>query len=188
MTAQAYRTHPRSLAATLLLAIAVSALSMAGPSGAFACDNVEAKPSSTSLAKIEAATRCLVNKRRAKRDLKKLDGNGKLENAATRHSRDMEEHNYFSHTSLDGDSLVDRIRQTGYLSGSSNWVVGENIGWGSGSSATPRSMVKAWMNSSGHKDNILKPAFRDIGVGVARGAPRGGVGDAATYTTDFGKN
>lgn len=192
MKARANHILRRSLVAPLLvalgLALIASAALSASRAAAIDCDHLDAHPSSTSLDTIERTTRCLVNKRRLKRDLHKLDRSGKLDDAARRHSRDMEGHNYFSHTSRNGASLIDRIRRTGYLSGSNSWLVGENIGWGSGSRSTPRSMVKAWMNSSGHKANILKPGFRDIGVGIARGAPRGGSSDAATYTTDFGKN
>ena len=63
-------------------------------------------------------------------------------------------------------------------------ILGENIGWGSGSLATPRSMVNAWMHSAPHRHNILDGRYRSVGVGVAFGAPVGGSG--ASYTTDFG--
>ena len=50
---------------------------------------------------------------------------------------------------------------------------------------TPRTMVRLWMNSPGHKANILRRAYREIGVGVVTGTPTGS-SRGATYTTDFG--
>jgi len=92
---------------------------------------------------------------------------------------------FFSHTSLTGASFVDRIRRTGYLSGVRSWAVGENIAYGSGTRATARAIGTAWMNSAGHRANILSSTYRAIGIGIARGMPVGPGG--ATYTTDFGR-
>jgi uncharacterized protein YkwD len=64
--------------------------------------------------------------------------------------------------------------------------VGENIAWGSQELATPRSIVNGWMHSPGHRANILNRRFREIGIGVSRGAPEPGFDRAATYATDFG--
>ena len=91
---------------------------------------------------------------------------------------------YFDHTSKSGASFVTRIKRTGWTRTRRSWTVGENIGYGSGSLATPREMVRAWMNSAGHRQNILARQFKVIGIGVANGAPTGGGG--ATYATDFG--
>ena len=96
----------------------------------------------------------------------------------------MVEHLYFEHDSRNGDSFADRIRDTGYLSRASRWVVGENLAWGSGRLATPEAIVKAWMDSPGHRANILSGRYREIGIGLTLGSPRGG--DGATYATEFG--
>src|SRR2546423_1519821 len=74
------------------------------------------------------------------------------------------------------------IHNAGY----SGRTLGENIAWGSLQYSTPASIVKMWMHSPGHRANILRAGFRDIGIGIARGAPQAGVHGAATYTTDFG--
>ncbi|HEV2774626.1 MAG TPA: CAP domain-containing protein, partial [Solirubrobacteraceae bacterium] len=50
----------------------------------------------------------------------------------------------------------------------------------------PKSIVRGWMGSPGHRHAILDDSFRDVGVGVAPGAPRKVRGRAATYTTEFG--
>ena len=181
------RTSTRLLPAVLLPAALVAALVTAAPASA-GCPHAKSKPTSTSIANVERATRCLINKRRKRHGLKRLDASARLDESAGKHSRDMEERNYFSHTSRDGDSVVDRVRRTGYLRGSEDWSVGENIAWQIGSRAKPKSIVKGWMSSSSHRSLILRSSFRDVGIGVARGAPRGGTKDAGTYTTDFGRN
>ena len=75
--------------------------------------------------------------------------------------------NYFSHTSLAGASFVDRIRRAGYLRERARWAVGENIAWGTGALATPRAIVRAWMNSPGTGRTSSTRRFREIGIGVA---------------------
>lgn len=170
-----------SLAAALVASMAFPASASAG------CPGADADPNDVRLAKARAATLCLVNAQRERRGIRPLRGDSKLREAATGHSLKMAKRNFFSHLSLNGDSVSDRIRATGYLAGARSWAVGENIGWGSGVMATPRRMVRAWMQSPPHKEALLSRKFRDIGVGVARGAPVSGITGGATYTTDFGR-
>jgi len=73
----------------------------------------------------------------------------------------------------DGKNVVDRIQPTGYIPNSGDWVVGENLAWGSGALSTPQAIVNGWMNSPGHRANILKPAFTHIGIGLAGGGRMG---------------
>ena len=63
--------------------------------------------------------------------------------------------------------------------------MGENIGWGQASLATARSMVAAWMNSPGHRENLLSADYTQVGLGLALGTPADQTW-GATYTTDFG--
>ena len=67
--------------------------------------------------------------------------------------------------------MVDRIRRTGYTSGARGWALGENIAWGSGRLATAAQIHRSWMNSSGHRANILQRSFREIGIGIETGLP-----------------
>ncbi len=90
----------------------------------------------------------------------------------------MVRRHYFGHGDFAG-----RIRRAGYR----GWTLGENIAWGSLQWSTPAAIVDMWMHSPGHRANILRPQFREIGIGIAVGAPQRCVGGAATYTTDFGK-
>jgi uncharacterized protein YkwD len=99
----------------------------------------------------------------------------------------MARRNYFSHDTLGGGSFVDRIRRAGYFRGARSWSVGENLAWGSRSQSAPRVITRMWMNSPGHRANILSASFREIGIGVAFDSPVAGGGrPAATYATTFG--
>ena len=64
-------------------------------------------------------------------------------------------------------------------------MLGENLAWGTGSFSTPRSAMATWMSSPAHRANVLKRAYREIGVGVVLGVPGAGAA-GATYTVDFG--
>ena len=85
----------------------------------------------------------------------------------------MVANHYFEHTSPDGDSVGDRIREAGYGKPGDGWKVGENLGWGTGERATPNSLVDEWLNSAAHKKNMLTGAYRELGVGVADRRPQG---------------
>ena len=135
---------------------------------------------------MKSSTICLVNAERTERGLRPLRLNHRLAVAARGHARDMVRRDYFSHDSFSGASFVDRIRHNGYLRGRRAWVVGENLAWGAGNRSTPASIVRAWMNSPGHRANILQRRFREVGIGLAMGAPTGSFDTAATYATDFG--
>jgi uncharacterized protein YkwD len=130
-------------------------------------------------------TLCLINAERGKAGAQPLRLDAKLHRAAVRHSRDMVAKRYFAHESRSGTRFSSRIARTGWMSGRGNWSVGENLAWGSGTQATPTSIVAAWMHSAGHRQNMLNPRFHVIGIGIASGAPVGANG-GSTYTTDFG--
>src|SRR5947209_4193785 len=71
--------------------------------------------------------------------------------------------------------------------GASFWMVGENLRWGTGSLASPKSVVAAWMKSAEHRHVMLTGTFREIGIGFAPGSPTGtDEAAAAIYTADFG--
>jgi uncharacterized protein YkwD len=150
------------------------------------CTNTDLMPAAGNLPVIRAAVLCLHNKERAQRGLAPLKENAKLRKAAKGHSDNMVAQHFFDHTAPDGSDMVDRILGTGYASGQ-GWSLGENIAWGTGNLATAREIHDAWMHSPGHKANILRRQFREIGIGIAVGAPvdAGGL-DGATYTADFG--
>ena len=151
-----------------------------------ACPNPDLAPSAESLPAMTDATLCLLNGERADHGLGPLAPNDKLAAAATAYSQDMVAGSYFSHTGRDGSGVLDRIQRSGYLPRDAGWVLGENLAWGTGSLATPGSIMQAWMNSTGHRDNILNPDYREIGIGIVVGNPAAADGLGATYATEFG--
>jgi uncharacterized protein YkwD len=173
--------------AAIVLAV-VPALTVAAPASARSCAGANVNPAAQPR-EAAAATLCLLNQQRAARHLSALRTNGALTAAASRHSRDMAQRHFFSHTAPGNVSFAARIRAANYRP-SGSWTIGENIGWGSGPLATPASIVRGWMNSPGHRANILNRSFRSIGIGVAPGAPyqtsAAVLRSSAIYTTDFG--
>lgn len=164
-----------------LLVCSVLLLGGAAPASAAPCKYRNSKPKTSNLPKVRAAVRCLVNRERSKRGIAKLKYSSALTKAAQGHSENMVSEEFFDHVAPDGSTHTSRINAAGYP----GTYVGENIAWGSGSYATPRRIVAGWMNSSGHRANILNPQYRDHGVGIAIGNPNGGSG--ATYTHTFGR-
>lgn len=100
----------------------------------------------------------LVNEERTKNGLKALTYDWQLARVARYKSQDMKDNNYFSHTSPVYGSPFQMMKSFGI----SYKTAGENIAKGQ---ATPRAVVDAWMNSSGHRANILNGSFTHIGVG-----------------------
>ncbi len=112
----------------------------------------------------------LVNEQRAANGLAPLTLNYALSNVARAKSQDMHDNNYFSHTSPTYGSPFDMITSFGI----SYRAAGENIAMGY---ATPEAVVNAWMNSPGHRANILNASFQQIGVGY--------VADGNYWTQEF---
>ncbi len=177
-----------SLKLTTLAVVSCSLLAgpAAGTASATVCAGASADPVNTSRTEISRTTLCLLNDERASRGLHKLRLNAQLTNAARAHSGDMVAKRYFDHVSKSGKDVVDRLYRTGYLGDAQSWIVGENLAWGSGSRGTPKQILMAWMNSPGHRQNILTGRYREIGIGVVDGTPAGRRADGATYTTTFG--
>jgi hypothetical protein len=121
----------------------------------------------------------LVNIEREARNLHPLSYNQELTVAARRHSQDMGDRNYFNHTTPPPDEIefYERITDAGY----DYRNCGENIAAGL---ATPEAVVDGWMNSDGHRANILDPDYCDIGVGYATA---NGSDFYHYWTQDFGR-
>ena len=149
------------------------------------CANADAQPTRANEALIRTAILCLHNQIRAGRGLPALRENAKLRRAAEGHSADMVDRGFFDHTTPSGVTMVARIKAVRYLSPEFVWAIGENLAWGTGSLATPREIMQAWMDSPGHRANVVKRSYREIGIGVATGTPTAG-SEGATYTADFG--
>jgi uncharacterized YkwD family protein len=100
----------------------------------------------------------LTNKERARAGLPALKADAQLSSVAQKKSQDMQQNHYFSHTSPTYGSPFDMMRNFGIT----YKTAGENIAQGQ---RTPQEVVTAWMNSSGHRANILNKQFTHIGVG-----------------------
>ena len=102
-----------------------------------------------------------MNAERTKRGISALTLDSNLSSVATKKSQDMVNKNYFDHTSPTYGSPFDMMKQFGI----SYRTAGENIAKGQ---KTPQEVVTAWMNSEGHRKNILNPNFTNLGVGIAK--------------------
>ena len=103
----------------------------------------------------------LTNRERAKAGLQPLKLDTELSASAGWKAEDMAKRDYFDHADGGGRDFVDRAEQYGYR----DWTyLGENIAAGQ---TTPEEVVQEWMASPGHRRNILKPQYKEIGLGFA---------------------
>ncbi|MBB4893693.1 uncharacterized protein YkwD [Streptomyces olivoverticillatus] len=124
------------------------------------------------LASTTAEVLALTNAERASAGLPPLSPDTRLSAAAQAHSTDMAVRDFYSHTSPEGREPWDRAA----AAGCPHRAIGENIACGQRS---PSEVVEGWMNSPGHRANILKPDFTHLGIGFAGG------GRAGTYWTQL---
>jgi len=93
---------------------------------------------------------------------------------------------YLSHNSFNGETVMQRLARFGYTREDySYFLYGENIAGGCGSYGSPDNIFKWWMHSSGHRSNILKDKFREVGIGVLTGTYKS-CSQERMYTVDFG--
>ena len=163
-------TGTKVAALGLLLAFAIPNSAMASSSCAYANTPVAA----TTKANIRASVVCLINHQRTSRGLPALHTSRRLNRSAQHWTDTMVSRDEFTH----GTNFAGRISAVGY-----NWATaGENIAVGF---TTPFSVVRAWMASTGHCQNILYPEFAQVGTGVLDQGISGW-GGASTWTQDFG--
>ncbi|MGW7684250.1 CAP domain-containing protein [Kribbella sp. NPDC054772] len=135
------------------------------------------KPSSGS-GPAESQVLSLTNAERAKAGCGPLRTNKALTRAADAHAADMVAQHYFAHDSLDGRSPFDRMKAAGFAGG----AMAENIAVGYTSAAA---VVEGWMNSAGHRANILNCTYTMIGIGYDSGVVKAGLGNGS-WVQDFG--
>jgi uncharacterized protein YkwD len=149
------------------------------------CPDSGELPTPERLHSTRAAILCLMNRERAGHGLAPLTRNALLEVSSQRHSDDMAARDFFAHHTPNGVDPGARMAAAGYPV--TKATTGENLAWGSGPYATPVRIVQSLMESPGHRENILRPQFAEVGVGIAHEAPKRGVEDrVGVYTTNFG--
>jgi uncharacterized protein YkwD len=174
---------------TWLVLLAVVMVSAAG-SPASATPTGHAQSSTVTRAgTLEELVLRQVNEVRAARHLAPFTASRDLSRSAAAHSRAMLTRGFFAHESADGASFSSRIRAF-YGPRSSTWTVGENLAMFGGMTPTATTVVDAWMESPGHRANLLRGVFREAGVAVMFSPAAGGVfGGEATWvvTLDLGR-
>lgn len=119
---------------------------------------------SGAIVEMEAEIRQQINKIRQQNGLNPLENNERLAQVARNYSQTMARENFFSHTGPKGDTPAQRVREAGI----SYWVVGENLFRSTNIPKPVPSAVKGWMDSQGHRENILRPEYAETGVGIWR--------------------
>ena len=109
----------------------------------------------------------LVNQERQSRGLDPVVWNQTLEDEATEYACEMIQYDFFAHVNrATGSTLTTRAADSGY----DFWIIGENL---AGGQRSPAEAINDWMNSPCHRENILNPAFTELGVGVRSGGDYG---------------
>lgn len=153
-----------SLLAAVAALLGVFALSAAAPPPAEAgCKKSGKSVRNISKKTARNAMVCLFNKGRSARNVKR---NGDLKQAAQNHAGVMASHECFSHQCGGEPSLKERVARTGYLSGTSSYGLGEVI-IVQRAKASPRRLVRKWLDSSSHASVIRNSTFDHVGVGLS---------------------
>jgi uncharacterized protein YkwD len=142
----------------------------------------------SALARLEQQVFRDVNRQRIQHGLVPLRVNGHLGLAARSHSLAMAEHGFFAHEAYDGSAFWLRIKAAYPALAGRTWSVGENLAWAS-PELTAEHAVEMWLASPQHRQNMLAPRWRDVGIGIVRALGAPGVYDGldvTIVTADFG--
>ena len=149
-------------------------------------ESLELEQQSLELKQIASQIHMLINKERTKQGLSNLTWNPTIARASNNHSEDMANRGYFEHDSPEGHDFTWRYSQVGFTCEISQGNViyggGENISYSKGYygvDTIATQTVNGWMNSQGHRENILRPYFQSEGIGVAKS------GDEIYVTQNF---
>jgi len=171
---------------TALLVVVLLAISDASPARAVDCSGSTTVPQNRAERRVALrATLCLVNRERAATGLSPVRSSRQLTRAARHHSFDMVARRYFDHDGPAGDTLATRVRGSGFMAKHPGATVQEALVWGS--PASPEMLVQAMLASPPHREIMLNPRARRLGLGMTLGAPLDGVaGPSATLVLEFG--
>jgi uncharacterized protein YkwD len=155
----------RNLAACALVAFAT-----------FGAGSAEAAQPLHRLSRGQSSLLTAINSARAAAGVAPLRASATLTSAAIWQSQALARAGYLDHTSPDGSTLIDRLARVRW----SGMAAGEDLAV----AGAPADAVSMWLQSPGHRENLLRPSFRTVGLGLARGVWNG---RAALYVTaDFG--
>lgn len=150
-----------------------------------ACDGARAPITAERTDAAERTLVCLTNAVRRREGLGELATDDRLARAASDRSQAMAQEDYFGHDGP-GDSTVTReVRDTGWVPSGESWLVGENIAAAPRGAATPARIMRGWLDSPSHRENILNEHFAEIGIGVVAAMPSDRPA-GATVTQVFG--
>jgi uncharacterized protein YkwD len=113
---------------------------------------------------MEAQVRQRINMIRQQQGLSQLRHHEQLAQVARNYSRRMAEQHFFAHKSPQGDTMVERVRSMGIV----YFMLGENLFTCTNIPQPVPAAITGWMNSPGHRTNILQSEYRETGVGVWR--------------------
>ena len=176
------------LTALVLICSVALALAPSGEASESRCPGADAGPDQISVSDYAAALLCVVNETRREWGRPPLELHRNLARAAGWQAGDMTQNDYFSHTSPDGETLLDRLDQANFIPASDRWRAGENLAAGHADAASPAEIVDGWMNSHDHRVNLLDPRFSGAGIAASRGWPGPGApdDDSLTVAMDLG--
>jgi uncharacterized protein YkwD len=188
------RFVPAAAAAAAVAALVLTGAGIAGPPRSHDSLRPADRASAPSAQRVEAAadlerqTLVAINDLRREHGLRPLRPNPALAAAAREHSRQMAEHGFFRHESMDGSPFWKRIEAVYPVLEGRSWTVGENLVWAY-PSLSAQGSLDLWLKSQPHRKNLLSPSWREIGLGGVRALAAPGVYDgldATILTVDFG--
>jgi uncharacterized protein YkwD len=166
-----------ALATAIFVSLAVSSAVAAAPAA-----------EQTQLLTLEQNLRTEINAVRAQYGLRPLRPSHDLTRAAEAYTRTMLRKGFFDHNSPTGITLAQRLKSRYSPAGYARWTVGENL-LSSSANIDARRAVELWMNSPHHRDNLLSPTFRQMGIAAVHQRSAPGVfggNDALVITLDLG--
>ena len=148
---------------------ALFAATLAACSGGSDPSTLSGDPPDQDVIAMEDLVHVLINDERVSNGVEALAHDAALRAVARAHSEDMIARDFFDHTNPDGDSPFDRMSDAGISYSSA----GENIAWNRGYADPAEVAVTGWMNSTGHRNNILNAGFTHAGLGAAQDPSNG---------------
>jgi len=179
------------LRASILLSVVALALTTSGVASSASSELAQTRSTAsvTRVTSLEGLLIQQINAVRVTHGLHRLTRSSALARTAVGHSLAMATQGFFTHESADGKPFWHRVEQS-YTRRTHGWTVGENLAMFGNASPSAPAIVEAWMASPPHRANLLRPIFREAGVGIVFNPAAGGVfGGAPTWvvTLDVGR-